>query len=105
MRTEQVPVYTNTGPAVAFRAPGYVEGAFALESALDELVRALQLDPLEIRLRNYAAEDQKRGVPYTTPDSLLRCYEQATEAFGWRHYQRLLAHGTKQRGIGLAAHD
>ena len=46
MRTEQVPVYTNTGPAVAFRAPGYVEGAFALESALDELARGLPLDPL-----------------------------------------------------------
>ncbi|HEY7493687.1 MAG TPA: xanthine dehydrogenase family protein molybdopterin-binding subunit, partial [Candidatus Tectomicrobia bacterium] len=73
VRTEQVPVYTNTGPAVAFRAPGYVEGAFALESALDELARAVQLDPLDLRRRNYAAEDQKRGVPYTTPDSLRRC--------------------------------
>jgi xanthine dehydrogenase YagR molybdenum-binding subunit len=105
VRTEQVSVYTNTGPAVAFRAPGYVEGAFALESALDELARALQLDPLELRLRNYAAEDQKRAVPYTTPDSLRRCYERATEAFGWRHYQRPPVSQAKRRGIGLAAHD
>jgi xanthine dehydrogenase YagR molybdenum-binding subunit len=105
VRTEQVPVYTNTGPAVAFRAPGYVEGAFALESALDELARALRLDPLELRLRNYADADQRRGVPYTTPDSLRRCYERATEAFGWRHYQRPPAHGAKRRGIGMAAHD
>jgi xanthine dehydrogenase YagR molybdenum-binding subunit len=105
MRTEQVPVYTNTGPAVAFRAPGYVEGAFALESALDELASTLQLDPLDLRLRNYAEADQRRGVPYTTPDSLRRCYERATEVFGWRHYQRPPAHGVKRRGIGLAAHD
>jgi len=105
VRTEQISVYTNTGPAVAFRAPGYVEGAFALESALDELARALQLDPLELRLRNYAATDQKRNIPYTTPDSLRRCYERATDVFGWRHYQRPLVHGAKRRGIGLAAHD
>jgi xanthine dehydrogenase YagR molybdenum-binding subunit len=45
VRTEQSGVYTNTGPAVAFRAPGFVEGAFALESAIDELARALQVDP------------------------------------------------------------
>jgi CO/xanthine dehydrogenase Mo-binding subunit len=105
VRTEQISVYTNTGPAVAFRAPGYVEGAFALESAMDELARALQLDPLELRLRNYAATDQKRNIPYTTPDSLRRCYERATDVFGWRHYQRPLVHGAKRRGIGLAAHD
>jgi CO/xanthine dehydrogenase Mo-binding subunit len=54
-RTEQRGVYTNTGPAVAFRAPGSVEGAFALESAMDERARALQLDPLDLRLRNYAS--------------------------------------------------
>src|SRR6266545_3926504 len=76
-RTEQVGVYTNTGPAVAFRAPGYVEGAFALESAMDELARALKLDPLDLRLRNYAADDQARGRPYTTPESLRRCYERS----------------------------
>ncbi|HEX2677569.1 MAG TPA: molybdopterin cofactor-binding domain-containing protein, partial [Polyangiales bacterium] len=34
VHTEQVQVFTNTGPAVAFRAPGYAEGAFALESAM-----------------------------------------------------------------------
>jgi xanthine dehydrogenase YagR molybdenum-binding subunit len=105
VRTEQIPVYTNTGPAVAFRAPGYVEGAFALESAMDELARVLQLDPLELRLRNYTATDQKRNIPYTTPDSLRRCYERATDVFGWRHYQRPLVYGAKRRGIGLAAHD
>src|SRR5204863_3898378 len=87
LRTEQVAVYTNTGPAVAFRAPGHVEGAFALESAMDELARALQLDPLELRLRNYSEEDACKGKPYTTPESLRRCYERATEAFGWQEYR------------------
>jgi xanthine dehydrogenase YagR molybdenum-binding subunit len=105
VHTEQQGVYTNTGPAVAFRAPGFVEGAFALESAMDELARALRIDPLDLRLRNYADHDQLRGRPYTMPESLRCCYERASEAFGWRTYQRSAAAGSKRRGIGIAAHD
>ena len=105
LRTEQVAVHTNTGPAVAFRAPGHVEGAFALESAMDELARKLGMDPVELRLRNYAQDDQKRGKPYSTPDSLRLCYERATAAFGWHDYQRATPNGPKRRGIGFAAHD
>jgi CO/xanthine dehydrogenase Mo-binding subunit len=105
VRTEQVAVYTNTGPAVAFRAPGYVEGAFALESAIDELARALDMDPLELRLRNYTGEDQQKGKPYTTPDSLRLCYERAEATFGWRNYTKPPADGARRRGIGMAAHD
>jgi CO/xanthine dehydrogenase Mo-binding subunit len=119
LRTEQLGVYTNTGPAVAFRAPGYVEAAFALESAMDELARALGMDPVQLRLRNYAEEDQKRGKPYTTPQSLRLCYERSTQAFGWKDYQRPPtgcphpegarprsgAGDAKRRGIGFAAHE
>ncbi|MCC6534782.1 MAG: xanthine dehydrogenase family protein molybdopterin-binding subunit [Burkholderiales bacterium] len=105
VRTEQAVVYTNTGPAVAFRAPGYVEGNFALESALDELARALNIDPIELRLRNYAETDQRRRKPYTSPDSLRRTYARVSEAFGWRRYVRSVDSGPKRRGIGFAAHD
>ena len=98
LRAEQVPVYSNTGPAVAFRAPGHAEANFALESAMDELARALRMDPIELRLRNYATEDQSEGKPYTSPDSLRRCYEAVARAFDWPHKK-------KNRGIGFAAHD
>jgi xanthine dehydrogenase YagR molybdenum-binding subunit len=105
VRTEQIAVYTNTGPAVAFRAPGYVEGAFALESAMDELARTLGMDPLDLRQRNYAEHDQKRDKPFTTPESLRLCYEKASEAFGWRTYRKPAPAGAKRRGIGMAAHE
>jgi xanthine dehydrogenase YagR molybdenum-binding subunit len=103
VRVEQVAVRTNTGPAVAFRAPGHAEGSFALESAMDELARALAIDPIELRLRNYAVEDQTDGKPYTSVDSLRRCYEQVVAAFRWP--ERNTVHGEKRRGIGFAAHD
>lgn len=105
VRTEQVAVYTNTGPAVAFRAPGHVEGAFALESAIDALARALALDPFELRRRNYVERDQAKDKPYTSPEALQQCYESVAAAFGWRDYQRTPHSGTKRRGIGAAAHD
>lgn len=103
LRAEQVGVRTNTGPAVAFRAPGHAEASFALESAMDELARALGMDPIELRLRNYATEDQSESRPYTSPDSLRRCYEQVRHAFNWP--ERPMGTGPKKRGIGFAAHD
>ncbi len=47
---ESADVFTHAGPAVAFRAPGHPQGAFAMESALDELARKLGVDPIELRL-------------------------------------------------------
>jgi CO/xanthine dehydrogenase Mo-binding subunit len=103
LRAEQVAVRTNTGPAVAFRAPGYVEANFALESAMDELARELSLDPIELRMRNYAADHQGKGQRFTSADSLRKCYELVADAFRWPARQP--ASGAKKRGIGFAAHD
>jgi xanthine dehydrogenase YagR molybdenum-binding subunit len=105
VRTEQVAVYTNTGPAVAFRGPGYVEAAFALEQAMDELARALEMDPVELRRHNYAEIDQQGGKPYSLPEGLRLCYDRVTEAFGWNSRTRPHADGPKRRGFGFAAHD
>ena len=110
VRTEQKGIYINTGPSVAFRAPGFVEGAFALESAMDELAIALKMDPLELRLKNYAEDDQKKNQPYSSPQGLRACYERATEEFGWQQARQdrqssAPQTGAKRRGIGIAAHD
>ena len=105
VRTEQTAIYTNTGPAVAFRAPGFVEAAFALEQAMDELARELGIDPLDLRLRNYAETDQIEEKPYSLPEALRACYDRATDAFGWKGYQKPAPVGPKRRGVGIAAHD
>jgi xanthine dehydrogenase YagR molybdenum-binding subunit len=70
-----------TAPA-DMRAPGAAWGLFALESAMDELAVALEIDPLELRLRNYAERDQVRNVPFSSK-ALRACYEQGAERFGW----------------------
>jgi xanthine dehydrogenase YagR molybdenum-binding subunit len=64
------------------RAPGAPLGMFALESAMDELAIAADLDPLELRLRNYADDDQNSGKTLTSKE-LRACYHQGAERFGW----------------------
>jgi xanthine dehydrogenase YagR molybdenum-binding subunit len=105
VRTKLVSWYTNAGPAVAFRAPGYVEGAFGLEQAMDELARQLDIDPLDLRLHNYSEVDQDKDRPFTMPGGLRVCYDKASEVFGWRTWQRPEPNGPKRRGIGMAANS
>lgn len=64
------------------RAPGAPTGLWALESAMDELACKLEIDPLELRLRNYAEREQNLDKPFSSKE-LRACYHQAAEAFGW----------------------
>jgi CO/xanthine dehydrogenase Mo-binding subunit len=51
-RLEVTCVYTNLVPGGHNRAPGDVQATFAGESHVDEIARALGIDPIELRLRN-----------------------------------------------------
>jgi xanthine dehydrogenase YagR molybdenum-binding subunit len=64
------------------RAPGAATGVYALECAMDELAVALNVDPLELRLRNYTDIDQNDDLPFTSK-KLRECYAQGADAFGW----------------------
>lgn len=105
VRATQKGIYINAGPSVAFRAPGYVEGCFGLESAMDELARVLDMDPITLRLRNYTKTDQEEEKPYSSPDVLRISYERVSAAFGWQDYTKPVIQGSKRRGIGFAAHE
>jgi xanthine dehydrogenase YagR molybdenum-binding subunit len=66
------------------RAPGAVSGMFALECAMDELAYALKIDPLELRLINYAETDPESGRPFSSK-ALRECYRLGAEKFGWKN--------------------
>jgi xanthine dehydrogenase YagR molybdenum-binding subunit len=72
----------NVMTATWMRAPGESPGSFAIESAMDDLAAQLGLDPLEIRLRNYADKDPSTGKPWSSK-SLKECYARGAELFGW----------------------
>jgi xanthine dehydrogenase YagR molybdenum-binding subunit len=64
------------------RGPGEVPYGFALESALDELAYALNMDPVELRRVNDTSVDPIGQLPYTSR-SLMQCFDAAGAAFGW----------------------
>lgn len=95
----------NLGVATNMRGPGEATGTAAFESALDELAHKLKMDPIELRLVNYAEKDEGRNLPYTSKH-LRECYAQASERFGWSRRnpipgQRL--EGNKLIGYGMAS--
>ena len=80
------------------RAPGAAHGVHALEVAMDELSYALNMDPLALRLKNYAEIDPTHGLPYSTKE-LRECYLQGAQRFGWEN--RPLEPGTMREGREL----
>nr|GEU28583.1 indole-3-acetaldehyde oxidase [Tanacetum cinerariifolium] len=69
------------------RAPGAAHGVHALEVAMDELSYQLKMDPLALRLKNYAEIDPTHGLPYSTKE-LRECYLQGAARFGWDQHVR-----------------
>src|SRR5437764_13701510 len=90
----------NLPPMAAFRAPGFVEGTFGLECLLDELAAKLDLDPLELRRKNYAHSTNER--PYSSKN-LMKCYARAERHWERRQEVRARSEGPWKRGVGLAS--
>ena len=105
VRTTERFAYTHSQPMQAFRGPGHTEGAFALERAMDTLAKELGIDPLEMRLRNFAARDELKDRDFSS-NNLRRCYDEAAERFGWaaRESRRnARTSPTARCGFGMAA--
>lgn len=99
-------VFTNTPPFASFRAPGFVEGAFALEQLMDELAARLRIDPLELRIKNYARVSPESGKPYSS-NGLLDVYQEGARAIGWSERRKTKDKGRNyrdsiRRGVGMA---
>ncbi len=102
VRTVEYAAKLNTPPMLAFRAPGFVEGTFGLECLMDELAAELDLDPLELRRRNYAQHDAMDERPFSSKN-LLECYKRAEPHWERREAVRRSSDGTWKRGVGLAS--
>jgi len=72
----------DIGSPVWMRGPGYATGCFALESALDELSYQLNIDPIELRMRNYTDVDPESGKPFSGK-FLSDAYKLGADDIGW----------------------
>ena len=79
-RHRQVPL--DIPVASSMRAPGEAVGLMALECAMDELAEKLNLDPIELRVRNEPSEDPEKHIPYSSRH-LIPCMQEGARRFGW----------------------
>jgi CO/xanthine dehydrogenase Mo-binding subunit len=92
IRSEETNVHTNTGPSSPMRAPGWPQGCFALELAMDEMARAIGMDRLEFRRRNN--DNPVRAMEY----------EVGARAFSWGEQSAARkSDGPLRRGVGVAS--
>lgn len=111
--------YTNLPPAGAFRGYGGPQGYFALESQMDEVAKALGMDPLAFRLKNClrAGDDNpiaralgegREGIPQTIRScGLPECAAWGKEAIGWGVHKGVgvafAMHGSAIPGLDMGA--
>jgi xanthine dehydrogenase YagR molybdenum-binding subunit len=94
----------NASLPTYMRAPGEASGVYALESAMDELAAELKVDPIALRLKNYAETDQHENLPFSSK-RLRECYAQGAAAFGWERRTpepRSMRDGRWLVGYGMA---
>jgi xanthine dehydrogenase YagR molybdenum-binding subunit len=94
----------NVGTPTFQRAPGEATGTFALEIALDELAEKLAMDPVQLRLKNYAEIDSTSRKEFSSKH-LRACYSQGAERFGWSKRPakpRSVREGNMLIGMGMA---
>jgi xanthine dehydrogenase YagR molybdenum-binding subunit len=104
-RTTHRAVRLNLDTPTIMRAPGEAPGSFASEQAMDELAHRLAIDPIELRLRNYADVDPETGARWSS-NSLRRCYQVGAERFGWSQRSaepRTRREGHELIGFGVAS--
>lgn len=104
VKTEEYDIHINADQARPHRAPGHVQGTWALEQLIDMLAEKVGLDPLEFRRKNYSEIDPRRNQPYSSK-GLERAYSEGAAKFGWEtraERKRQLSTATKKRGYGMA---
>ena len=95
---EGVAVYTNKGTSGSFRGPAGPMANFAVESQLDYIAADLNIDPLEIRLRNIVKEgDRGPSGELLHSVSIEECLRKAAAAIGWDERKPAIG-----RGKGIA---
>ncbi|RZL13464.1 MAG: xanthine dehydrogenase family protein molybdopterin-binding subunit, partial [Hymenobacter sp.] len=97
--------HLNLPSPCPMRGPGETVGGWALECAIDELATELKIDPVELRLRNYAEKNPETGKPFSSKH-LRECYARGKELIGWASRNpkpRSMREGNSLIGYGMAS--
>ncbi|MFS0514184.1 molybdopterin-dependent oxidoreductase [Nostoc sp. UIC 10607] len=102
-------VYTNTMPAGAFRGYGATQGTFAMESQIDEIAHKLNIDPIEMRLKNLIRPGDVINLGKSEDHfnligsyGVLECCKKVTQSLGYVPGTPPSVEGSHRRGVGFA---
>jgi 4-hydroxybenzoyl-CoA reductase subunit alpha len=99
-RFDSTRVFTNKPACGPKRGHGSVQPRFAFEVTLDKLAERLELDPIELRRRNFMGEMTRTvNELRVTSNGFLECLDAVERASEWKRKHRQLPYG---RGVGVA---
>ena len=98
-RFDSTRVYTNKPPCGPKRGHGSVQPRFAFEVSLDKVAAELEMDPIELRRRNFMGTGRTVNEFRVQSNGFLECLEAVETASDWKNKHRKLAYG---RGVGVA---
>src|SRR5450759_2401409 len=86
VKVDAYAVYTNNVPTGAFRGFGGPQGLFEAEMQINLLAEALQIDPVEMRMRNLIKEGDllSVGTPLPKGVSIEKVLEKCALSAGWQ---------------------
>ncbi len=106
VKTDAYCIYTNNTMAGSFRGFGSPQVHFAAESQMDELAKKLDMDPLDLRMKNILRPGTLTATSQMVDQAcgLEECAKRAVEACNWRAKRLEFARdqGPLRRGIGIA---
>jgi xanthine dehydrogenase YagR molybdenum-binding subunit len=108
MKGEGYTVNTNNPATGPMRCVGHPQGTFAQEVHMDGIAQKLGMDPVELRLKNYARledGDQFNKIPFTS-NGMEECIKRGAETFQWKEKMQKAAWqaGPVKKGFGVAVH-
>jgi carbon-monoxide dehydrogenase large subunit len=110
-------VYTNKVTAMVVRGAGRPQAAYVMEKVMDRIARELDMDPAEVRRRNFIQKDEypySVGILYRDNNPLEydsgnypACLEKALEMIGYQDFRKSQLESRKRGirfGVGIAAY-
>lgn len=97
------PVYTHQQTAGAFRGFGTPQATAVVETCVDKMAQALNMDLIELRKMNTMKPDDKNFFPFTVGSvGTNECLDKAAAEIGWYEKRGKQQTGNKRRGVGIA---
>src|SRR5680860_407314 len=104
--TTMIGVFLNTATQSPMRGPGSTEGMYPLECVMDKIATELNMDPLELRMKNYTElGNQEKSIPYSSK-GLKEAFEYGAAKIDWKNKRNAKpgqGSGNIRHGVGVGS--